>query len=60
MKMAVLLVTAPCSLLEVHRCFIIRAIALVEAASTSEMTVSFYQTAGRNNPDDRSCNHLIQ
>jgi hypothetical protein len=42
---------------EVFAASIIRAIIalMVEAASTSEMSVNFYQTAGRKNPED---NHL--
>jgi hypothetical protein len=38
MKMAVFSVVAPCG--------------LVEAASTSETSVHFYQTTRRNNPED--------
>jgi hypothetical protein len=42
MKMIVFWVVAPC-----------RAIAMMmEAASTSETSVNFYQTARRNNPED--------
>jgi hypothetical protein len=45
MKMAVFPVVAPC-----------RAIALMmDAASTSETSLNFYQTTQRNNPED---NHL--
>jgi hypothetical protein len=45
LKMAVLWVAAPRSL--------DRTIALMmEAASTSEMSVNFYQTTRRNNPED--------
>jgi hypothetical protein len=45
MKMADFWVVAPCSL--------VRVIALMkEAASTSETSVNFYQTARRNNPED--------
>jgi hypothetical protein len=36
---------------EVFAAFVIRAIAM-EAASTSETSVNFYQTTQRNNPDD--------
>jgi hypothetical protein len=53
MKMAVFWVVAPCSLVEVYRSsFIIRAIALMmETASTSEMSINFYQTTRRNIPE---------
>jgi hypothetical protein len=50
---------APCSLVEIDRRFrgvtasITKAIALMmEAASTSETSVNFYQTTRRNNPED--------
>jgi hypothetical protein len=45
MKMVVFWVVAPCSLVEVYR-------RMVEAASTSETSVNFYQTTRRNNPED--------
>jgi hypothetical protein len=48
MKMAVLWVVTPCSLVEVYRHF--RAL-MVEEASTSETLVNFYQTTRRNNPE---------
>jgi hypothetical protein len=42
---------APCSLVEIYRSF--RLIALMmEAVSTSETSVNFYQTTGRNAPED--------
>jgi hypothetical protein len=65
MKMAVFWVVAPCSLVEVYRCLDVlaatiigmmddRSIALMmEAASTSETSVNFYQTTRRFNPEDR-------
>jgi hypothetical protein len=59
MKMAVFWAVAPCSLVEVYRRFIgacspfIKAIAvMMETASTSETSVSFYQTTRRNNSAD--------
>jgi hypothetical protein len=51
MKMAVFLVIAPCSLVEVCRRF--RAIALMMEAINSETSVKFYQTARCYNPEDR-------
>jgi hypothetical protein len=49
MKITVFWDVAPCSLVEV----IIRAIALMmDAASTSETSVNFYQTTQRNIPED--------
>jgi hypothetical protein len=49
MKMAVFWIVAPCSLVE--------AITLMmEAASTSETSVNFYQTTRRNNPKDSNLN----
>jgi hypothetical protein len=53
--MTVIRAVAPCSLVEVYRrfrgtAFIIRA--MMEAASTSETSVCFYQTTRSNNPDD--------
>jgi hypothetical protein len=55
LKMAVFRV-AQCSLVEVYRrlrnASIIRAIALMmEAASTSDTSVNFFQTTRRNNPE---------
>jgi hypothetical protein len=51
MKMAVFWVVAPCSLVEVYRRF--RVIALMmQAVSTSETSVNFYQTTQRYNPED--------
>jgi hypothetical protein len=54
MKMTVFWVFALCSLVEVYRrfsgaCFIAL---IMEAASTSETSVNFYQTTRRNNPED--------
>jgi hypothetical protein len=60
MKMTVFGVVAPCSLVEVYRRLLAPSsgrslIALMmEAASTSEMSVNFYQTTRRNNPEDKS------
>jgi hypothetical protein len=58
MKMAAFCVVAPCSLVEVYRrfrgtcCLHHQVIALMmEAASTSEMSVNFYRTAQRYNPE---------
>jgi hypothetical protein len=48
-KMAVFCVVALYSLVEVYRCFIAL---MMEAASTSETSVNFYQTAWRYNPED--------
>jgi hypothetical protein len=55
MKMAVFWDVAPCSLVEVYRrlrvvCDVIAL--MMEAASSSETSVNFYQTARRNNPED--------
>jgi hypothetical protein len=50
MKMAVFWVVAPCSLVDVYRRF--RSAMMMEAASAFEMSVNFYQTARRYNPDD--------
>jgi hypothetical protein len=50
-------VVVPCSLVKVQRRFrvlaasIIRAL-LMDAASTSETSVNFYQTTRQNNPED--------
>jgi hypothetical protein len=58
MKMAVFWVVAPCSLVEVYRrfrgaCCHHQAITLMmKAASTSEMSVNFYQAARLNNPEN--------
>jgi hypothetical protein len=55
MKMAVFWVVAPCSMVEAYQCFrgALQGIALnLEAASTSEMSVNFYQTTQCNNPED--------
>jgi hypothetical protein len=60
MKMAVFWVVAPCSLVEVYRRFRRlqtfyhqKIIALMmEAASTSETPVNFYQTTRHNNPEE--------
>jgi hypothetical protein len=50
-KMAVFWVVAPCSLVEVYKCF--RVIALMmEAARTSEKLVNIYQTIRCYNPED--------
>jgi hypothetical protein len=53
--MAVFLVIAPCSLVEVYRrfrgaCCLIAL--MLEAVSTSETSVNLYQTSRRNNPED--------
>jgi hypothetical protein len=56
--MAVFWIVAPCSLVEVYRrfrgpCCLHHQVALMmEAASTSEMSVNFYQTTRRCNPED--------
>jgi hypothetical protein len=50
MKMDVFWVVVPCSLLEVYQRFIITL--MMEAASTSETLVNFYQTIRRHNPGD--------
>jgi hypothetical protein len=56
MKMAVFSVVAPCRLVEVDRRF--RGIAaslitlMMEAASTSETSLNFYQTTLHSNPED--------
>jgi hypothetical protein len=47
--MAVVWVVVPCSLVEVYWRFIAL---MMEAASTSETSVRFYQTTWRNNPED--------
>jgi hypothetical protein len=56
--MAVFWVVAPCSLVEVYENFIgpcclhHYGTVLIEAASTSETLVNFYQTTRRYNPED--------
>jgi hypothetical protein len=50
MKMAVFWVVAPCSLVEVHRRTLLIAL-MMEAASTTETSVNFYQTTRRYNPE---------
>jgi hypothetical protein len=51
MKVTVFWDVAPCSLVEIDRCF--RGIALMmEAVSTSETSVNFYQTTWRNIAED--------
>jgi hypothetical protein len=54
-KLVVFWVVAPCSLVHVYRRFsyACRAItAIMEAASTSEMSGNFYQTTRYNSPED--------
>jgi hypothetical protein len=53
-KMAVFRVVAPCSLVEVSNISeVLAAITLMmEAVSTSDTSVNFYQTAQCNNPED--------
>jgi hypothetical protein len=62
-------IVAPYSLLDVYRRFRgacclhhqsdVSIIALtMNAASTSEMSVNFYQTTGRNNPEDSLLNFI--
>jgi hypothetical protein len=53
MKMAVFWVFAPSSLVEVYRRFIAL---IMEAASTFETSVNFYQTARHNNLEN---SHLL-
>jgi hypothetical protein len=48
--MAVFLVVAPCSLVEVYQETLIAL--MMEAARTSEMLINFYQTTRRYNPED--------
>jgi hypothetical protein len=59
MKMAVFWVVAPCSLVEVTDVSEVLAASIIrvmmEAASTSELSVNCYQTTWRYNPED---NHL--
>jgi hypothetical protein len=56
MKLAVFWVVGPCSLAEVYRRFsracCLYQRAMMEAASTSETSVNFYETTWRNNPED--------
>jgi hypothetical protein len=54
MKMAVFWIVALCSLVEVYRRFRV----MMEAASTSEMLVNFYQTTWRCNPEDSHLYYL--
>jgi hypothetical protein len=63
-KMAVFWVVEPCSLVEVYRRFrdvpTSGLIALMmEAASTCETSVNFYQTTRRNIPDDIFKSHAV-
>jgi hypothetical protein len=59
-KMAVLWVVASCSLVEVYLLPSASGrrpdVLMMEAASTSETSVNFYQTTWRNNPED---SHLL-
>jgi hypothetical protein len=48
MKMAVFWVVAPCSLGHHHKAIVL----MMEAESTSETSVNFYQTTRCNNPED--------
>jgi hypothetical protein len=50
MKMAILWVVGPCSLMHLYRRF--RGVLLMEAASTSATSVNFYQSTRRNSPED--------
>jgi hypothetical protein len=57
LKMAVFCAAAPCSLLEVNDVSEVLAASIIialmtEAANTSQMSVNFYQTTRRNNPED--------
>jgi hypothetical protein len=54
MKMAVFWVVVPCSLVEVYQRVRGNALValMVEAASTSETLLNFYQTSPRYNPED--------
>jgi hypothetical protein len=64
MKMAIFWVVVLCSLVEVYWCFIGACCLhyqdddalMMEAASTSETLVNFYQTTWRYNPED---SHLL-
>jgi hypothetical protein len=54
--MAVFWDVAPCSLVEIDRRF--RAITLmIKAASTSETSANFYETARHNTPEDSSSSY---
>jgi hypothetical protein len=55
-KMVVFWVVAPCSLVKVYRRFRGLIALMMEAASTSETSVNFYQTTRRNNLED---SHLL-
>jgi hypothetical protein len=48
MKMSVSWVFAPCSLVEVYRLIAL----MMEATSTTETSVNFYQITRRDNPED--------
>jgi hypothetical protein len=48
MNVSVFWVVAPCSLVEVYQLIAL----MMEAASTSETSVNFHQTAWCNNPED--------
>jgi hypothetical protein len=55
MKMAFFWDAAPCSLVKVHQRFrgvAVSTIALIQATSTSETFVNFYQTTRRNIPEN--------
>jgi hypothetical protein len=63
MKMAVFWVVEPCSLVEVYRRYRGAIALIMEAASTSETSLNFYQTTRRYNPKDshlhiRRCENL--
>jgi hypothetical protein len=67
-KMAVFWLAAPCILVEVYRrfrvaCCLHHQALMMEAASTSETSVNFYQTTWHYNPEDshlhsRRCENL--
>jgi hypothetical protein len=50
--MAFFWVVAPCSLVQVHHVSDVSIRAIMEAPSTSETSVNFYQTTPLNNPED--------
>jgi hypothetical protein len=50
--MAVFWVDAPCSLVEFSKVSEVLAALMIEAASTSETLVNYYQTTRRYNPED--------
>jgi hypothetical protein len=54
MKMAVLLVVTPCTLVEVYRRFrgVLLIALMMEAANTSETSLNFYQITWCNSPED--------